>query len=82
VRSLRIVVSALGARPRMLTGLERIVEGQRLTPDVIEAVAQRAFQQCHPLGNIAADAEWRRAMVPVYVRRALEELAGAAAVAA
>ncbi|MFO7262041.1 MAG: FAD binding domain-containing protein [bacterium] len=82
VRSLRVVVSALGARPRLLTGLERIVEGQRLTPDVIEAVAQRAFQQCHPLGNIAADAEWRRAMVPVYVRRALEELAGAAAVAA
>lgn len=74
VRSLRVVVSALGARPRALTGLERIVEGQRLAPDVIDAVAQRAFQQCHPLANIIVDTEWRRAMVPVYVRRALEEL--------
>lgn len=82
VRSLRVVVSALGARPRAITGLERIVQGQRLTPDVVEAVAQRAFQQCHPLTNIIVDAEWRRAMVPVYVRRALEELRRGAAVAA
>lgn len=82
VRSLRVVVSALGARPRVLTGLERIVQGQRLTPDVVEAVAQRAFQQCHPLANIIVDAEWRRAMVPVYVRRALAELTDGAAVAA
>jgi len=79
VRSLRVVVSALGSRPRVLTGLERIVEGQRLTPDVVEAVAQRAFQQCHPLANIIVDAEWRRAMVPVYVRRALDELSARAA---
>ena len=79
VRTLRIVVSALGARPRTLTGLERIATGQRLTRDVIEAVAQRAFQQCHPLANIIVDAEWRRAMVPVYVRRALEELSARAA---
>src|SRR5690554_6042681 len=79
VRSLRVVVSALGARPRALAGLDRIVEGQRLAPDVIDAVAQRAFQQCHPLTNIIVDTEWRRAMVPVYVRRALEELRDGAA---
>ncbi|HEX7091501.1 MAG TPA: FAD binding domain-containing protein [Longimicrobiales bacterium] len=79
VRTLRVVVSALGARPRTLTGLERIAAGQRLTREVIEAVAERAFQQCHPLANIIVDAEWRRAMVPVYVRRALEELSAGAA---
>ncbi|MGH7444875.1 MAG: FAD binding domain-containing protein [Longimicrobiales bacterium] len=74
VRELRIVVSALGARPRQVTGIERIVTGQRLTPAVIDAVAERAFAQCHPLENIIVDPEWRRAMVPVHVRRALEEL--------
>ena len=83
VRDLRVVVSALGSRPRVLTGLERIAVGRRITDeDVIEGVAERAFQQCHPLANITMDPDWRRAMVPVYVRRALAELAGAAAVAA
>ncbi len=83
VRDLRVVVSALGSRPRVLTGLERIAVGRRITDeDVIEGVAERAFQQCHPLANITVDPDWRRAMVPVYVRRALAELAGAAAVAA
>ncbi|HEX6940579.1 MAG TPA: FAD binding domain-containing protein [Longimicrobiales bacterium] len=74
VRELRIVVSALGARPRMLSGLDRLAAGERLTDDVIEAVAERAFQQCHPLDNIIVDPNWRRAMVPVYVRRALNDL--------
>jgi 4-hydroxybenzoyl-CoA reductase subunit beta len=74
IEDLRIVVSALGARPRVVTGLEKIAAGQRLTDEVIDAVAQRAFQQCHPLTNIIVDSEWRRAMVPVYVRRALESL--------
>ena len=74
VVDLRIVVSALGARPRVLTGLETIAHGQPLTVEVIDAVAERAFQQCHPLTNIIVDPEWRRAMVPVHVRRALEQL--------
>lgn len=75
-RSLSLVVSALGARPRVVSGLERIVPGNRLL-DAADAVAAAAFKQCHPLENIIVDPDWRRAMVPVYVRRALEELAGA-----
>lgn len=74
VSELRMVVSALGSRPRVLSGLEKIVAGERLTPEVIEAVAERAHQQCHPLTNIIVDADWRRAMVPVYVRRTLADL--------
>ena len=72
-RSLSVVVSALGARPRVVTGLDRIVAGNRLA-DVADAVAMQAFKQCHPLENIIVDPDWRRAMVPVYVRRALESL--------
>lgn len=73
-RSLTVVVSALGARPRVVTGLDRIAAGRRLL-DVADAVAAQAFKQCHPLENIIVDPDWRRAMVPVYVRRAIEELA-------
>ncbi|MXW18164.1 MAG: hypothetical protein F4139_06015 [Gemmatimonadetes bacterium] len=70
------VVSALGARPRVLAGWKEIAAGERLTGDLIEALASRAWSQCRPLDNIIVDPEWRRAMVPVYARRALEEVAG------
>lgn len=76
VTGLTGVVSALGARPRVLAGWGEMAAGQRLSRDLIEALAGRAWSQCRPLDNIIVDPEWRRAMVPVYVRRALEEVAG------
>lgn len=78
VRSLSIVVSALGSRPRVVTGLDKVAPGQPIAA-IADAAAQLAFKQCHPLENIIVDPEWRRAMVPVYVRRALQELERAAA---
>ncbi|NNF29208.1 MAG: hypothetical protein HKN73_18425 [Gemmatimonadetes bacterium] len=74
VTAIRGVVSALGSRPRILTGWDDIATGKRLEDPVVDALAQRAESQCHPLDNITLDPQWRRAMVPVYVRRALEGL--------
>lgn len=74
VTDLKIMVTALGSRPKFLTGLTEIVAESIWGDEVIDAVAERAFKQCHPLENIIVDAEWRRAMVPVYVRRALRQL--------
>lgn len=70
------VVTGLGSRPRELTGWDDIVVGARLDDDVVEALAERAHKQCHPLENMIVDPEWRRAMVPVYVRRALTAVRG------
>ena len=71
VEGLRIVVTALGSRPRELSGLDEAI-GRPLDAESINFIAERAFKQCHPLENIIVDPEWRRAMVPVYVRRAME----------
>ena len=76
VTGLTGVVSTLGARPRVLAGWGAMAAGERLSRDLIEVLAERAWSQCRPLDNIIVDPEWRRAMVPVYVRRALEEVAG------
>ncbi|HEX8363399.1 MAG TPA: FAD binding domain-containing protein [Longimicrobium sp.] len=76
VESLSLVVSALGSRPRVVTGLDKLAAGLPLR-EVMDGVAQQAFKQCHPLENMIVDPDWRRAMVPVYVRRALEEMAAA-----
>ncbi|HET9984129.1 MAG TPA: FAD binding domain-containing protein [Longimicrobiales bacterium] len=71
VTDIRLVVSALGSRPRVVAGLDKVAAGRRLDAEVVDAVARRAFDQCHPLTNIIVDPDWRRAMVPVHVRRAL-----------
>jgi 4-hydroxybenzoyl-CoA reductase subunit beta len=71
VADVRVVVSALGSRPRVVTGLDKLAQGQRPDAELIDAIAERAYAQCHPLDNIVVDPEWRRAMVPVYVRKAL-----------
>ena len=74
VRGIQGVVTALGSRPRALSGWDEIAVGRALDQDTIEALAERAHAQCRPLENIIVDPEWRRAMVPVYVSRALRRL--------
>jgi len=74
VESLRVVVGALGARPKLVGGLDPLVAGRPLDAERIAAVAAVALQQCRPLTNIPYDADWRHAMVPVQVSRALREL--------
>ncbi len=75
VRSITGVVTALGSRPKVLTGWDDIALGHRLDQDTVQALGDRAQKQCRPLENITVDSDWRRAMVPVYVRRALRGLA-------
>lgn len=75
VETLQLVASGLGSYPRRIGRIEEIAVGRHLDDEVIEAVADQAFRQCHPLGNLTVDAEWRRAMVRVLVRKALGSLA-------
>jgi CO/xanthine dehydrogenase FAD-binding subunit len=74
VRSMGGVVTGLGSRPRELAGWGEAAAGRPLDDELLDDLAERAHKQCHPLENMIADPEWRRAMVPVYVRRALERL--------
>jgi len=79
IESLRIVVSALGAKPRLLGGLDALVKGHAADESTFAAVASAAAKQCRPLINVPYDDEWRHAMVPVMVTRTLREAFGAAA---
>ena len=72
----RLIVSAIAARPRVIAGVEPLARGTALDDNVVEAIAQAAWKQCTPLINVAYDADYRRAMVPVYVRRAVREARG------
>ena len=74
VTALRLYVSGMGSYPRRVGKVEEIVLGGKLSQEKVDAVAEQAFRQCHPLANITVDAEWRRAMISVMTSRALAEL--------
>ena len=73
---LRIVVSALGAKPRLLGSLDTLVSGKPADESTFAAVAAAASKQCRPLINVPYDDDWRHAMVPVLVTRALRDAFG------
>ena len=77
IRSLNGVVTGLGSRPRALSKWNDAAEGRMFDAELIDELAERAHRQCHPLENIIVDPDWRRAMVPVFVKRALEQVAQA-----
>lgn len=77
---LSLVVSALGARPHAVGRLDALL-GRTLDAALIDEVGRMAHKQCHPLTNINVDADWRREMIPVFVRRAFAQANGPAGAA-
>jgi 4-hydroxybenzoyl-CoA reductase subunit beta len=67
---------ALQARPLRLEKASQCLVGERPGTDsfraALERAAESARKQCHPLANIPGDPDYRREMVPVYVRRTVE----------
>lgn len=67
----RLVLGALHAAPLRLHMAEQMLIGQRPDADLIEAVAQVAYQSAKPLDNTDMSLSYRKQMVRVYVARAL-----------
>jgi 4-hydroxybenzoyl-CoA reductase subunit beta len=70
-----VVVSALGARPRRLRAAAKVGPGTSVE-GLAEALAEAAFAECKPLTNLDEEADWRREMVPVVVRKAVRRALG------
>ncbi len=73
IQVIDVVVSALGARPRRVRAAAKITAA---TPrEAIAAqVAEGAYAECKPLTNLDDEAEWRREMVRVHVKKAVARL--------
>jgi 4-hydroxybenzoyl-CoA reductase subunit beta len=74
VESLTLVVSALASRPRRINTASHVTAGIALRDVPVDAIAERARSECHPLETLDADVAWRREMVGVHVRRLLTRL--------
>jgi len=75
VADARLVVSAIAAKPRSITGAAELARGRALDDALAAELGALAHKQCQPLINVAYDHDYRRAMVPVFVRRAVQEAA-------
>jgi 4-hydroxybenzoyl-CoA reductase subunit beta len=75
VEHARLVLGAIASHPVEAIDAEKILIGQKLTPDVIDAAAEAAYKPAKPMDNADASYAWRKKMVRVYVQRALSELA-------
>jgi 4-hydroxybenzoyl-CoA reductase subunit beta len=79
VESADVVITALQARPLRIQRATQALAGTEVGSGAFEegvaSLAAQAHKQCHPMPNVPGDADWRRAMVPVYVRRTLHAAA-------
>ncbi len=77
-----LVLTALAAQPKRVARASELMVGVDVGGaefgEAVERVAELARKQCHPLPNIPGDHDYRRAMIPVYVRRTLRAAADGA----
>jgi 4-hydroxybenzoyl-CoA reductase subunit beta len=76
VRQARIVLGAVASLPREAAEASRLLVGERLTPELIDRVADAAYRPAKPLDNTDLTHPYRKKMTRVYVARALRRLAG------
>lgn len=74
-RGARVAVAGGAPAPYRSAGAEAALVGQPLGAEAFAAAADAAAAEADPDGNIHASAEYRRKMVRVFVRRALDEAA-------
>jgi 4-hydroxybenzoyl-CoA reductase subunit beta len=75
VRQARIVLGAVASYPMPVPAAEEALVGKRLDATAIAAAADAAFRPAKPMDNTDFTLGWRKEMVRVYVKRALEALA-------
>jgi 4-hydroxybenzoyl-CoA reductase subunit beta len=71
----RIVVGVLGAKPRVISGLDALVGRTLGDPTAAKMVCDAVHTQCKPLENVPFEAGYRRSILRVHVRRAIEAMA-------
>jgi len=76
VREAAITLGAVASQPRPAPAAAALLVGERLTPELIDRVADAAFKPSKPLDNTDLTHPYRKKMTRVFVARALRQLAG------
>ena len=71
---LRVVVGAVAERPQYLPEVCALAEGERLDGELAAEIGRRYAEEIQPLSDSRGSARYRRRVIAVEVRRALEDL--------
>ena len=74
VTAARIVLGAVGSRPKLVADAAAVLVGGTLDDAQLDEAARLASKLAKPLDNTDFTIGWRKDMAPVFVRRALEGL--------
>ena len=71
-----LVLTAVASAPKVVLEASTLLQGKKVTKELIDAVADAAAKISHPLDNADLDYWYRKRMAKVYAQRALAKLAG------
>jgi 4-hydroxybenzoyl-CoA reductase subunit beta len=75
-RHANVVLTAVASAPKIVSEASTLLQGRKITKDLIDAVADAAAKISHPLDNADLDYWYRKRMAKVYTQRALAQLTG------
>ena len=75
-RDARVVLTSVASAPKVVTEASTLLQGKKVTKELIDAVADAAAKISHPLDNADLDYWYRKRMAKVYTQRALATVAG------
>jgi CO/xanthine dehydrogenase FAD-binding subunit len=73
----RIALGAVAPVVLRATAAEAVLEGNALTPELVDEAARQAVAECSPIDDIRATAEYRRHIVNVLTRRLVAQASDA-----
>jgi 4-hydroxybenzoyl-CoA reductase subunit beta len=71
-----VVLTAVSSAPKIVPEAATLLQGKKVTKELIETVADAAAKISHPLDNADLDYWYRKRMAKVYTQRALAKVAG------
>jgi len=73
IKEVRLVMGSVYPRPLVSKEVPALLQGQKLSDQLIEKAAEAAQGEAKPIDDIRASAEYRREIVKVLARRLLKE---------
>lgn len=69
----KVVLGAVAPVPLHATKTEALLQGQEITEELVRQAGDQAAEEAKPISDMRSSADWRKRMVAVLTRRALNE---------
>ena len=68
-----LVLGAVGPSPLVVEEAAQLIRGKEITPKLVDEVSQIAWKVAHPVANTASSPRYRKEMIRVFTRNAIQE---------